>query len=274
MLDLVTFIWGKETIDDYMEMTLPSLLWTSNIPSIPKSIEEYNIYCSSEAYSAIHFSDLGRELEGFVKVTYRRLIKGEGETTSNLLNQLNRSYKRGNHVKVCAPDEVVGNGSLLNLARLCEGYSLIVYGFPRITEQGWEVLRARIKGGEILFNKDLVAFAMEHIEQETYPVRKRENEWLVSHNCPTPVILPDEWLVNTFATNPSINSGFDHCLPYMLIERGYPWKMITHSDTYFQVERGRHLLVQKIGQANPWEWDYQMMNMSMFQHIQEVWSKV
>ena len=271
MLDLVTFIWGKETIEDYMEMALPSLLWTANIPSTQRSIGEYSIYASPGAYSAIHFSDLGRELEGLVKVNWRRLIKGEGETTSNLLNQLSRSLQRGNHIKICAPDEVVGNGSLLNLAQLCEGYSLIVYGFPRITEQGWEILRTRVKAGEILFNKDLVAFAMEHIEQETYPIIKRENEWLVSHNCPTPIVLPDKWMVDIFATNPTINSGFDHCLPYMLMEKGYPWKMIKHSETYFQVERGRHILREDY---TSWGGTYPLMTKLFFERIQQVWSKV
>ncbi|MFA5186409.1 MAG: hypothetical protein WC551_08040 [Patescibacteria group bacterium] len=276
-------------------MCLPSLLQPGNIPGC-SDLHTYTFYASDEAMHQITGSQHYGELVKVVNVQWRNLHRGEWETTSNTLWQMQVSADEGHYMLIMAPDNCVGDGSLRNLCQLCDGHrNPILFGFPRVTEEGWQKLRALMEtsfqpatsdaGHEArrVSNRQLVTLAMKHIEQATYPIENRMdrrgiihgNSWVVRHNVPTPCLLPDEKVLSIFRTNPTLNSGYDHVLPWAMIEKGYPWHLIRHSDIFFLVERGRHLIIEGGGYDQAvWDTIKQVKGLEFFDMQKAVWEGV
>ena len=282
MLDLFTVIWGA-MIESYLDITLPSLLQENNVPKARELLGVYNIYTDRETFATIEESDVYRQLREHIQVSFRSLIRGKSEVNSNILFQMKLSAAVDHYMLVLSPDWALGDGSLFNMAELCEKgeHNPILYGFPRVTEAGYQVLRALYKGNRVVSNRELVSLAMKHIEQRTYKVGVvmehwilSNNTWMVSHNVPTPCLRPNEEIIEIFSTNTTLNSGFDHSLPYILVEKGYPWYMMDHSDTYFQVERGRHLIGEEVFDRSRWQTDKALKGLRFFDNLQQVWQGV
>jgi len=294
MLDLFTIIWGAEMTEAFLGVCLPSLLQLGNIPGCP-NLHTYTFYASDEAMHKIVDSQHYHELVQAVQVQWRDLQRGQWETTSNTLWQMQISADEGHYMLIMAPDNCVGNGSLRNLCQLCDGtHNPILFGFPRVTEEGWQKLRALMGSFQsatrdlttekpLVSNQQLVSLAMKHIEQTTYPIESRMdrrgivhgNSWVVRHNVPTPCLRPDKKAISIFKTNPTLNSGFDHVLPWAMIEEGYPWHLIRHSDIFFLVERGRHLIIEGSGHDQAaWDVVKQMQGLEFFDQQEAVWQGV
>lgn len=283
MLDIFTVIWGAEMADSFTGLTLTSLVQPGNAPACRGLLGTYTIYTNDETRRCIKRSRPYRELAGHVQVCWEPLRGSEWEVTSNILQQMHKSMLYGNFMLVMSPDWCLGDGSLLHMARMCaEGnYNPILYGFPRVTEKGYEELRARLRAGRPVSNRELVSLAMRHIEQTTYMVGVSmehwilsNNTWIVGHNVPTPCLRPDKQIVELFATNETLNSGYDHALPYIMVERAYPWHMINHSDIYFQVERGRHIIGEHVLDLSRWQTHKALQGLRFFDNLRQVWQGI
>ena len=280
MLDLFTIIWGEEMVASYLDVVLPSLMQPDNIPGANTLLGNYTLYASDDARAAISENERFKALPSWIDIVWVSLQKGEWETTSNTAHQMRRSAKAGNHMLILTPDTAIGNGSIANIAKLCrEGYNPILFGFPRVTEDGYQAMKKRYSTGDIISNRQMVSMAMNHVEQVTYAMENREsrgivhnNTWVVRHNVPTPCIKPDKFIIRLFGTNPTVNSGFDHILPYILVEAGYPWHLIRHSDIYFQAERGRHLISEGSGHdTQNWDTYKQIRSLEFFNKEEVIW---
>lgn len=237
MLDLWTTVWGKK-VEAYLDIMLPSLLQPGNIPAAREHIHTYTFYTSAEA--ELRESPLVSKLMELVEVVWLPLQKGEWEVNSNTLHQMRRSADEGHYMYVCSPDDVVGNESLKNIIPLCDGkIALIEYHLPRVRKGAYQVFKTLLKKKEIT-NRQLVSLTLKYLWREVsrYPIFPNGGHYDVWHPTPTPIILPDQQIVDIFATNWGKNWGYDNCLPYIMIENGYPWMLIPHSDIYFHIEVG------------------------------------
>lgn len=282
-LDLFTVVWGV-MVYSYLGVTLPSLLQPNNVPKAKELLGTYTIYTDPETERRLRSSRRFRRLCALVPVEIVGLQKGRGEVTSNVLCQLEKSAAVNRYLLVVSPDWCLGDGSLWNMAKLCaeDKWNPILYGFPRVTEQGWRLLVGAFRDRESVSNRELVSLTMRHIEQVTYPVETaifderivHNNAWLVHHNVPTPCLKPDKATVELFASNNTLNSGYDHAIPYILVERGYPWKFIEHSDIYFHVEMGRHVIQEQTIDRSRWQVVKALKGLEFFEQQGEVWQGV
>lgn len=282
MLDIFTVIWGP-MIESYLDVTLPSLLQPENVPKARDLLGTYNIYTDRETRVAILQSELYHQLAEHIDISFRDLVRGKSEVNSNIFFQMKLSAAADHYMLVLSPDWALGNGSLFNMAELCQKgeHNPILYGFPRVNEAGYQALRGMFSQGHTVSNRELVSLAMKHIEQRTYKVGVvmehwilSNNIWMASHNVPTPCLKPNDEIIGIFSTNITLNSGYDHSLPYMLVEKGYPWQMIDHSDIYFQVERGRHLIGEEVFDRARWQTDKALKGLLFFDTLQQVWQGV
>lgn len=241
MLDLWTTVWGKKA-QSYLDLMLPSLLQPGNIPAAREHIHTYTFYTNDDTKQKIERSHLYRELRSLVQVIWEPLQKGEWEVNSNTLHQMRKSADDGHYMMVCSPEDVVGNQSLLNLIGIIRaGFNPILYHLPRTRNSSYRHMRAILRKGPIS-NRELVSFTLKYLYRKVshYPIFPHESgEYLeVWHPTPTPILRPDDDIVALFETNWGKNWGYDNCLPYIMIERGYPWHLIPHSDVYFHIEIG------------------------------------
>ncbi len=147
-----------------------------------------------------------------------------------------------------------------------------MYGGMRINEEGWKSLSERIESGQVLSNAQLVTLGMKHIIEVFYPVvRIAQRRWAASHNCPTPCLKSDKWVVDTFKDNKTKNRGFDHAMPMMMVKHGYPWYFVPESNVYFQVERGEHMIQRAVAIEDGWHEEYAMAGERFFQQLQQLW---
>lgn len=267
MLDLMTIVWG-EMIESYLEMVLPSLLQPGNIPATKDQIHTYMFYASDEAKHTITHHQKYKHLDTLVNIHWTPLIKGEWETTSNIQHQMELSAKAKCYIMIAIPDAVVGNGSLFNLAKLADGTkNPIQYSFPRVTEAGFQKLMTLFKETPIVTNRDLVTLGMTYITKANYPIKQiAGGKWAVNHEAPNPCILPDSRVIEMFAPNDTANSGWDHMLPYLMMEAGYPYYIIPHSDIFFQVERGEHLITKGANTSYKWRRDKFPASIAFYRH--------
>lgn len=239
MLDLWTTLWGNKVIA-YLDIMLPSLLQPGNIPAARAYIHTYTFYTNDETRARIEESPRYAELKSLVEVVWEPLQKGEWEVTSNTVHRMMRSADEGHYMYVCSPDDIVGNESLKNLVPLCDGkMALIEYHLPRVRKSAYDVLKSLLMRGTIS-NRHLVSLTLTHLWRTVsrYPIIPNGDHYDVWHPTPTPIILPDRHIAELFATNWGKNWGYDNCLPYIMIEEGYPWMLIPHSDIYFHIEVG------------------------------------
>lgn len=282
-IDLFTVIWGPEMTRSFLDITVPSLLQPENIPAAREGIGSYTIYTDEETKAAISQSELYWQLCHQIEVIWEPLQKGKWEVNSNILRQMEKTAARENYMLVMSPDWALGNGSLRNMAELCAKgeHNPILYGFPRVTEGGYEALKAKFREGKPISNRQLVSLAMKHIEQMTYMVGVAmerwilsNNTWIVAHNVPTPCLLPNQEIIEIFSTNETLNSGYDHAMPYILVEKGYPWHFINHSDIYFLVERGKHIIQEKGIDMSRWQTDKALKGLRFFDQQRQTWQGV
>lgn len=239
MLDLWTTIWGKKA-KAYVDVMLPSLLQPGNIPATKSHIHTYTFYSSEEAKATIQRSKPYAELASLVEVVWLPLQKGEWEVNSNTLHQMKRSADEGHYMMVCSPDDIVGNESLSNLINFCDGgFNPILYPLPRVRQGAYRVLKDLLRKSPVS-NRKLVSLTMKYLfhKHSRYPIFPAGDHWEVWHPTPTPILKPDRKIVDIFSTNWGANWGYDNCLPYIMIEEGYPWCLIPHSDIYFHIEIG------------------------------------
>lgn len=270
MLDMFTIIWGSEMTETYLRMVLPSILQEGNIPAAKELLHEYSFYASKEAKEAIIQSELYTQLSREIGINWFPLQKGEWETTSNFLHQMRMDVEEGHYMLIVPPDTAVGNRSILNMARLCDGqHNPILYGFPRVSEEGFQILRSLFRERKLVSNRELVSIAMRHIEQMTYFIAEDKAEhWVVRHHAPTSCVLPDDKIFRICATNTKKYGDFDQSLPYITVRNGYPWYLIRHSDEFFCVERGKHFVHQI---APVWDLQNQLLGLAFFGKEDAVW---
>jgi len=271
-------------VSTFAHATLPSLLQPDNIPAAALNIGTYTIYTDDEGKRSLLAHPAVRALWEQVEVRFEPLVLGRGNVTPNIVHQLRLAHDRGHYLMVMSPDWCLGNGSLRNLAALCAAgqHNPILYGFPRLTEIGWKLVEQAFRERTTISNRQLVTLAMKHAEQVTYPMETwvegdrivHENTRVVRHNVPTPCLRPDAWVIDTFAQNTTINSGYDHAMPYMMVEKGYPWYLVRHSDEYFQVERGRHIIQEQVVDRGGWMRVKAFKGLEFFQGQEVLWQGV
>lgn len=285
MLDLFTTVWGaaerhRGLIELYRDVTIPSLMQPNNIPAASKLIGSYNIYADGAAMAALNNSPLFQQMQQLCDTHLRPLQKGVGDTSGNIMFQMSLSAAAGNHMLIVSPDWTIGDGSILNMAKLCSQgqYSLILYGFPKLDPKAFDEMRATFRSGESISNRSLVSIAVRFGGVKIQPnardgpvtgiLAELETEtYSVYHRCPTPCLIPDQKIINFFLSNPTPNQGYDHALPMWMIENGYPWYFIDHSDTFFVVEEAEAWR----GGSGPWGLDWLEKADVFFSQFQQIW---
>jgi len=275
VVDLFTVVWDK--VDRhrglahlFCDATLPSLMQPGNLPEASSLVGSYRIYADDRSRGIITQSDYYREMEKLVSVSWHQLCKGAGDVNSNIIEQMRYSIQRGGHMLIVSPDWLFGNGSIANMARLCsEGkYQLILFGFPKIDPKVFYELGNRLKSGGTISNRELVSVAMA--DGGGYPIdiiTREENNWIVSCRVPTPCIKPDSSVIDFFATNNTPNQGYDHALPYWMIERGCSWHIVDDSDFFFLIEEAEAWR----GGSGPWGLDLLSKTDQFFRNYRQVW---
>lgn len=272
MLDFFTVVWG-EMIETFLGFALPSLLQEGNIPAI-RQLSNYNFYASDQARIIITQNERFHELEKLIPIRWEPLQKGEWEVNSNVKHQMSISARQQHYMLHLEPDVAWGNWSLFNLANLTDGTrNPVQYSFPRINEQGYSQLRQMFREGKSISNRELVTLAMQHIEQNNYPIRQIGNKWMVRHSAPSPCILPDEKIIGMFAQNHTPNDLF-HVLSYMMIEAGYRFYIIAHSDVCFRVERGVHTILKHPETGVRWRPDKAVQAFRFYMNLEQTWQGV
>jgi len=265
MLDLFTVVWSKvgpfRGLEGfYCDITLPSLMQPGNIPAARGLINSYNIYADDKSRGTISQHPLFKKLCGTIPVSFLPLQKGAGDVNSNILHQMNLSAEKGNHMLTVAPDSVIGDGSVLNMARLCaEGkFDVILFGYPKIPVTAFAEIKAAL-ATQSLSNRRLVAIVLRHTAPE--PISSStactaiESHGVVEaemcHRQPTPCPRPDGRIIEFFSTNFTPNQGYDHVLPMWMIDNGYTWYYIDDSDTFFTGDEAEAWR----GGSGPWQLD-------------------
>jgi len=252
MLDLCTVVWEKTGPfrgDDerFRDIGLPSLMQPDNIPAAAKLglIGSYNFFTTPHAREVISQSKDYHELERTVPVTWYPLQRSAdgrrtiGEVTSDILYQMKLSAQKGNYLFHVNADYVVGNESILNASQLCaEGkYDAIFWGVPKIASSAFDEIKIRLRVGEVISNRKLVSICMKHgvsrPNMETEVKALSSNKWLVHFDIPNLIPKPDEKMIEFWSTNTSPDAGWDHILPIWMIDNGYSWYYIDHSDILF-----------------------------------------
>jgi len=265
MLDLFTVVWGKAPpfrgLDRFfVDITLPSLMQPNNILAAAQFISSYNIYADAQSEGTIRQHPLFDKLCSKVPVTFIPLQKGVGDVNSNILYQMGLSAAKGNHMLTVAPDSVIGDGSVLNMARLCaEGkFDVILFGYPKIPVTAFAEIKAALSTGS-LSNRRLVAIVLRHTAPEpissstacTAIESRRPLEAEMCHRQPTPCPRPDGRIIEFFSSNFTPNQGYDHVLPMWMIDNGYTWYYIDDSDTFFTGDEAEAWR----GGSGPWRLD-------------------
>jgi len=275
MLDLFTIVWDR--VDKhrglgrlYRDATLPSLMQPGNIPRAARMIGSYTFYADDTSREIITGDSLYQSMSQVIPISWRPLSGGAGNTTSDIICQMKLSMSAGNHMLIVSPDWLFGNGSIANMARLCqeEDYQLILFGFPKVDPRAFYELGNQLKHGRIVSNRELVSLGMTY--SSGYPIdiiTHDKNNWMVSFRVPTPCLKPDNDVVDFFATNNTPNQGYDHALPYWMIERGYPWYMVEDSDFFFLIEEAEAWR----GSSGPWGLDLLSKTDQFFRNYRQVW---
>jgi len=241
VLSFATVVWG-EMVPMYLEATLPSLLQPGNLPTNPALWGTYTFYASDEARRTITHHPLYRRLEAVVVAQWLPLQQGEWHVNANIRHHLELAASEGAHSALLPPDEVFGNGSLANLAYLAqEGYNPILWGYPKVTGEGFGAITGALARRGTLSNRELVSLSMPHIVGGAYQVTPCPGSgpapsWQVTHRVPAPCLKADDKILAFWRDNPMHNGGHDHVLPWWMIQARYPWYLVRHSDEYFQVE--------------------------------------
>jgi len=274
MLDLFTIVWDKADRHRglahlYCDATLPSLMQPGNLPEANSLVGSYSIYADDRSKEIITQSDYYREMEKLVSVSLLPLQNGVGDVNSNVMKQMEYSILQGNYMLIISPDWIIGNGSILNLSNICaEGkYQLILFGFPKIDPKVFRKIGARLRLGETLTNRELVSIGMAYGSEAMDVLYREGNRWIVSFRIPTPCLKPDKRVLDFFTTCTSPHQGYDHSLPMWMIEQGYSWQMIGHSDIFFLVEEAEPWR----GSSNDWGLDLLSRADQFFRNYQQVW---
>lgn len=252
-LDLFTIVWG-EMVHTYLEVTLPSILQEGNIPAV-KEKTMYTFWTTEKAKSLIMDNPLFGKLEELVPVVWQPLQNEEWELKSNILAQMKDSASSGSYMLPIPPDIALGNSSLSNLVDLISrsGCNPLLYAIPRITEEGFNLVKSSLQAGKVVNNREMVSIAMNHLWKRTYSITDEGDVWHVSFSLPAPCLLPDEELIRLFEEDDSTTGfTFDHVLPFSMIEKKYAWKIIEHSDVFFGVERCNQVLSKKSTVLSNW----------------------
>lgn len=229
--NMVTVVWGK-MIDWYVDYQMPSLLQPGNLPALTDA--SYFIYTDEqERISAL----VSKKITN-LKVQVLPLTNGRGNVNDCFKDCASRIQ---GHLAVIPPDFIFGDGSLKNLAALCEKYDLVVYGFPRCDVEVVKEVLPLLKQNGTVSNAQLVALAMKHLHRETAPPsvcikRTAKNTWEVRHLVPNPVIKINEKSLALLNSIPANNGLLDHCVPFLCVEAGMSYHYVQSSDEVFLVE--------------------------------------
>jgi len=272
MIDIFTIVWG-EMIESYLGITLPGLLQSGNIPATKKLIYDYTFYTDDSTKEAIMRGARFHELENLVHINWESLKKGIPHVNSNVKYQWKLSAQRQHYAFNMTPDTALGNWSLFNIASLADGTrNPVQYVFPRIPEDAYHKLIKIFEERKEISNRELVTFVAKNADISKKQVAN--NKWIASHNGPNACILPDKWINETFASNNTPNHGIHHCLIYLIAQKGYPYYVIPHSDTYFQVERGVHIIRKYPHQGSTWLPDLWPISRAFWMKYKVTWRGV
>jgi len=234
MVDLHTIVWGK-MIGSFLDVTLPCLLQEGNLPAARDLVDRYTIYASPEARDRITNYPLYPKLTSLVKVEWEPLRKEDAN--SNLIAQMRRAGERKNHMLGAAPDTAIGNYSIFNMAKLSVTPHVLFNGSVKISYEGLMEIKSFLKEKGTISNRELVSISMKHILVAAYEFVKTDNEcWTVTRTVYSPCFIPDQRIIDFYSDNHTPASGYDHVLPYFLVQNGYPWKIVGDSDVYFIAE--------------------------------------
>jgi len=121
---------------------------------------------------------------------------------------------------------------------------MILHGFPRTTMQAFKETSELFASGRTITNRELVALSFRTIHHETEIhngggikiTKESPTLWRVNHGVPNLVVWPDQFIDDYQKNNPTNNSCFDHCIPYLAVQNKMSHHYITDSDDYFMIE--------------------------------------
>ncbi|MFA5186407.1 MAG: hypothetical protein WC551_08030 [Patescibacteria group bacterium] len=271
MLDLFTVLWGGARniyVNNFCDVTLPSLMQPDNLPAAREMIGSYCIYADDSTREAV--APALNRMEPIIPVELAPLVAGPWQVNPCTKQQMAKSGAKGHYLLVVSADWAFGNGSILNMARLCDGTrNPILFGFPKIPPEAFTEIKGVFESGGRISNREMVSLWSRFGGGGPCTITPSEvpGEWIVSHRTPTPCLRPDEAIINFYSSNNTPNQGYDHALPMWMVENRYPWHFITDSDTFFVVE----IAVSWTGLSGPWGLELLSRGDVFFSHCRETW---
>lgn len=234
-INVHTPVWGA-MIQDYIDVCMVCLV--NNFRKCASQIDTYTLYASEEAKRVISATPRYDELASLVRVEWLPLQKPEGEVTSNVLEEMRRIAPKGNYMLQLTATGSIGDNSILNISKLADGTkNPILYADLKISPAGFQAIKDWIRERGGISNRELVSIGMKHLLGAKYSVQPcGPQEWRATFNVFSLIIIPDQKIIDFWATNPLPGSGYDHVMPYWMVTEGYPFYVIDDSDIYVTVD--------------------------------------
>ncbi|MFA5186399.1 MAG: hypothetical protein WC551_07990 [Patescibacteria group bacterium] len=235
MFNVHTPVWGIGG-PAFLDVALPCLI--NNFRKCPEEIHVFTIYSSDESQHLIEASPKYQDLVSLVPVEWQPLPRGEWEVTSVVLREFQRALSEGHYVLQLTASCSFGDDCVKNMAELAAaGHNPICYPDLKMSPQGWEEVRDYIQDHGHLPNHALVSIGMKYILPAHHTVEQiGPQTWKATLKVFSIVMLPDQRVIDLFATNDTIGSGYDHVLPYYMVTLGFPYYVIPSSDIYMTAD--------------------------------------
>lgn len=269
MFNVHTPVWGDGG-QPFLDVALPCLI--NNFQKCPQEIHVYTIYSTDGCRRLIEDSPGYKALVQLVPVEWQPLPKGEWEMTSVILQQFERGMREGCYVMHLTASGCLGDDCIANLAKLAAaGHNPILYSDMKISPKGWEEVREYIRVHGNLPNRTLVSIGMKHLLRAAYTVEAiNDQQWKAVLRVFTMALLPDQGVIDLWATNPTRGSGYDHVMPYWMVSQGYPFYIVPHSDIYLSVDAEIFSPKMKEGQGT-WRPDLSQAGERHFAQYSVIW---
>lgn len=249
-------LWGKEYIDIFNDVLIPSLLQKDNIPKLKRigCIQKIFIFTKNNEYSLTKKSELNLKKYLSIEIVNNQSNDSITDPKIYLKNSLNtfikKSLENNAYSMVLTPDHVYGNKSIYNLFISVFGQEIGVacVGARINWEKSHKKLSKFFKEKKTLENSFLVSFTFKnlhpvmkqsinikssHMGIKIYPLEK--NNYLVSQSRVNVCIVKFKKSDLIFFRTILDYNNIDYYWPRLLIKEGR-YKFVGDSDFIFYSE--------------------------------------
>ena len=168
-------VWGDSYIDPMVNLTIPSLLFSGNIPALGARHECKVVFFTRQGEEAKIRS--AASVARLIEATSVEFVHFDPDSARHPYLAMSEAHflgglaakKVGARAIIACPDIAFSDGSLAHIGKLAElGKSAVMYpGHRIIQETSAPALARRMASGAPIASRELVAFTLEHIHPLT-----------------------------------------------------------------------------------------------------------